>query len=540
MSSWLSSLLRQPRWITLALVVVVLALPGTSPVAEAGGHQPYEPIAAREILANLVSGKAVVMRHREVRDRLDLPDTVRAPLIVRDSRFLQGVDGAFTVFQKLVDLSGSEFRGGLRFTGARFEAPVRLEGVQVEAGQSVKFDLAIFQESGLFSGAQFSGPTTLARARFHGQGRFAGAQFGGAARFSLAGFDGDADFTSAIFRRAASFDAAEFDSTADFTAARFFGKAVFDSARFSGLAQFIGTAFIRIDQKGVSASFDRARFDGGATFLHAFFSRPATFSLSRAAADMDFEGAIFRGGAEFSTASFLASARFAGASLGGELDFDQAVIRDLDLRGASIGRSLVLPREPKTVLPRKNTALPTVEATRGRIGALRLDLSDVSHLVDPGGDNRGAQKRALSLVERTAKGEDDLATAADARMQRLELVREARSWFPEVLDYLFWFGLLGYLVRPLHQLVAIGVLLLLGVMVRGWRIRRLRFGFWARLRRLESDLMKSLRVLLQLSPPDGGGEQVEYLAFKILMAVMLINAGNVWPVVHDLLDGFKP
>ncbi|GAG14658.1 unnamed protein product, partial [marine sediment metagenome] len=186
------------------------------------------------------------------------------------------------------------------------------------------------------------------------------------------------------------------------------------------------------------------------------------------------------------------------------------------------------------------------DTTRGRISILWLDLDDVSRIDGPDENDSSAQQAALALVEASARAADDLEMANDARMRRLSIARDARPLIPKLLDFIFAFGIGGYGVRPLHQLYCIGGLLCLGSAAR-WCTRR---GSWlagkvlvTRARAAALDgwgaFLESLGALLRIvPPPQGRAQQAEYVALKVLTGLLLINAGNVWPVSREFLEGF--
>lgn len=458
------------------------------------------------LAARLRAGRPVLAQRVRVTGPFVLPRDVSAPVVLRDSCFVSRVDAAHASFSSLVDFTGSSFQRGADLSGARFEEAAVFSGA---GGRGpVSFAFALFDAAAIFSGVRFEGPVRFEGADFRGESRFTRAGFGSLADFRLAGFARAADFAGVYFQGPATFASSELRSVSDFGSANFFGPARFDSARFTGAADFVGTHFAA---PGAPASFDEARFDGGASFLQAGFDRGASFYLTRASGDLDFDSADVRGPLDFSTARLFGETSFPHARVFGPIGLDQAFVHSLDLRGATL-RALHLP----------------ARGTTGEVRALRLDPGDARCAVDVGGARgHGEERRALALSEASAKADGDLHDANAARIRLLSLERDAKPLVPRIFDWLAWWGVLGFLVLPLHQLVLIGAVLVVGITVRWLKTRGT----------VEDDIGASLDALFRLTPPQGGGAKVEYLAYKILIVVLVVNVGNVWPPFRDLVQG---
>jgi hypothetical protein len=498
---------RKPRssfFATLVLLFLLLACP--SPAV----GKRRSTIEASTLLTTLEAGRPVVRTGVDVHGDLHLPRALNAPLILRDSRVGGDIIGAYGSFSRILDFSGSEIRGSADFRGARFESPFLFEGSRVRGVSS--FSLAVFAEGA----------------------RFGGARFEGRAAFSVASFDGVVSFASARFERAVTFSATEFGPFTNFSSTSFADRSDFSDARFGARADFIGATFGANSSAGPSVDFSRASFDGGATFLLADVQRDAVFALATSSGDMDFQGAKFRGAgvapakaqdvpvADFSTARFFRAVSFIDAELDGFVSFDQAVVADLDLSEAALQGRL---------------RLPLGQRSRGRIGSLRLDLDDAERIDGPGEDDRPAQEAALALAESSARAADDLETANDARMRRLTIVRHRKGAIAEAVDFSVDYGIWGYGVRPFHQLLAIGAIVAVGTAAR-WRKRHgSPASFGSRLRGAIKALGDSLGTLLRLQPPKGGWNVFEYLVFKVLAVLLVLNAANVWPVSRELIEG---
>jgi uncharacterized protein YjbI with pentapeptide repeats len=453
------------------------------------------PVDAADLAAALAAGRPVVLSGVEIRGDLRLPRSLDVPLVLRRSRLLGGLNGAHRSFSHVVDLSESEIRGRLDLAGARFGAPVTFARAELAAADLA---LAVFDEAARFDGARFEGPADFSGVEFHGSGSFAGA----------------------IFGNGVSFASAEFGSFADFSTIEVTGAARFPGARFVERVDFAAASF---DGSGVEPSLDfrRASFEDGATFFLADVSGPARFSRATSSGDLSFRDVRIRGDVDFSTVRLLGPVSFADALVEGSMSFDQADVSELDLEGAAFER----------------LRLPFGRGSGGRIRSLRLDLDDAAIVDGPGADDRPAQEAALALLERSARAADDLETANDARVKRLTLARQRKGPLGRSLDVSFNYGVWGYGVRPFHQLIAIAGVLALGAGVRWARRRPRRPTEAARLRGAAEDLGESTGALLRLRPPDGAWSVAEYLVFKLLIVSFVLNAGNVWPVSRELIEG---
>ncbi|MEX2646894.1 MAG: pentapeptide repeat-containing protein [Gaiellaceae bacterium] len=470
------------------------------PLVLAGGAEAAVParpraVDAADLVAALAAGRPVVLTGVEVRGALRLPPALDVPLVLRRSRLLGGIQGAHRSFSHVVDLSESEIRGRLDLAGARFGAPVTFARAQLGAADLA---LAVFDEAARFDGARFEGAADFSGAEFHGSGSFAGAIFG----------DG------------VSFASAEFGSFADFSTVEVAGAGRFAGARFVERVDFAAASF---DGSGADPSLDfhRASFEDGATFFLADVAGPARFSRATSSGDLSFQDVRLRGDVDFSTVRFLGPVSFSDALVEGSVSFDQADVAELDLQGARFER----------------LRLPFGRESGGRIRSLRLDLDDAALVDGPGDDDRPAQEAALALLERGARAADDLETANDARVRRLTIARERKGPLGRSLDLSFNYGVWGYGVRPYHQLIAIAGLLALGAGVRWARRRPTRPSEAARLRGAAQDLGETAGALLRLRPPDGAWSVAEYLVFKLLIVTFVLNAGNVWPVSRELIEG---
>ncbi len=519
---------RETLRVPLAVLILPLALVGGAGTAEAA--TPARTIDASVLVRAIETGRPVLLEGVVVSGDVRLPRVVDVPVIARNVTFLDDVLGAHATFSRVVDLSDSTIRGRVEFQGARFDAPFVFERADNLGGAS--FALAVFRESARFGTATFDGRADFSGAQLHGEARFDEGTFTREADFSLAGFDGAASFVATAFDGETLFTGAEFSSIADFTAVTFRSFAGFREARFGARADFINAEFEGDGHDGASVDFTRASFDGGARFVIADVRGNAVFVLASASEDLDFQGAEFLGIGRaarserpvlnFSTAHVTGAMSFAEAILAGPANFDQAFVAELDLGDAVLEGALQLPLGPES---------------GGRLGSLRLDLEDAAWVDGPGDDEWPAQKAALDLVERSARDANDLATANDARLRRSTLARHRKGLPREGLDLAINYGIWGYGVRPFHQLIAIGLVIGIGLVVRGYRRRRPRATWPGRLRGAIRDVGDSLGALLRLHPPEGGWNVLEFLVFKLLTVIFVLNAANVWPVSRELIEG---
>jgi uncharacterized protein YjbI with pentapeptide repeats len=519
------SRLRRPalRLLPLTLGVVLIAAPASASCRKVLPRSFFEGTAttpgatapvcrhseqASRIAALLAAGRPVIEAGVTVHGPLLLPKHLSVPLVLRRSCFLGPVRGTHATFENLVDFTNSSFHAGVDFTGAHFREPLLFSRAFVRDGQRASFAFALFDSAAIVSGTRFGGPTTFDGAEFNGTSRFTGAQFGGPATFRLASLARLADFVNATFERGASFADAELRSVGDFGGAQFANSARFDGVHFSGLAEFIGTIFATTQQP---ARFDRARFDGDASFANALFIDGASFYLLRGTQNLDFDSAQIEKTIDFSTAQLLGDTSFPHAGVHGLLNLDQAVVRSLDLRGAQLYKFRI----------------PSTDGSGG-IRSLRIGPADSACAVDADGKYaRAAQERVLTLGQQAATADHDLSSANDAEIRLRSMERDSRPFVPRMLDWAFWWGVLGYFVLPVHQLILIGLVFVIGVFVRWLNTRG----------SVEDDFSASVDSLLRLTPPKSGAAKVEYLVFKFLVVVLIVNVSNVWPPFRDLFQG---
>jgi uncharacterized protein YjbI with pentapeptide repeats len=482
-------------------------------------------------LARLLrAGMAVRASDAVIRGDLNLGNVLGAPLVLHNCVLQGDLVGASTLFQGLVDLSGSSLRGDVDLSNATFEGALLLNDVHTAANRRMRFDYARFDGPAVFAGARLGGRVSFTGAQFRAASRFRGTYFHRPAGFDFAEFDHAAGFAAAKFFRAASFGGAEFHAVSDFTSTEFKAHAAFDTALFSGPAEFTGATFAAEQPNALPASFFGARFDGGATFTAVEFDKGATFDRAEAATEIDFDAADFEGPASFSAVRFPGRADFSHAEFHGFVNFDEAVIGRLDLDGASFAHQTV-------VLPRPKPKAGQI----GHIDELRLDPNDVGHVRAGGSasDTRAARERALKLVESAASAGGDDHAAREAKVLLLTLERHDHNALWRAEDWAIYWGVMGYLVRPLHPLFVLVALILLVPLIRAARRRRL--GWWAAVHDFPADLGASFFRAWKLKIGEGSlTEKIEALLYKLVILLFVLTLGNVSPTLKNLFGGLLP
>jgi uncharacterized protein YjbI with pentapeptide repeats len=469
----------------LVLAAMLLAAVGTAHAA-AAGPQPH--VSGSTIVRDLVTGKTVSASGVVVDEPLEIKKHIVSGLFrCRQCVFNGRVSAPDVTFSRTVDLSGSRFRGPVDFSGATFRAP-----------------------------ALFRAATDDVR---HTSGRAPPKDF------SLAVFEDFADFKDATFIGAASFEEARF-ADASFTTARL-GPASFDGALFAGPARFSGVTFTS------DGSFNEADFDDRADFSGASFDAGAGFTNVHFA-----QGASFLG-AGFTPAPGAEAARFDSVTSTGDLDLTYskfkttakpdvvAVFSDLVSSGALVLSDAEFPAAGRLVMDRLT------------VHQLLMKIKDV-HLID----GRDEQKRVLETIENSAKARDDLRVANDAHYQLRVLDSQGYRPIGRALDYVFYRGIAGYLVRPFRPILALLVLALVISIFR--EVRRKRPPGNRRLvrsaqARSAGFLTSFLNSLAKIGPRRGEGdpplsERLEVFAYRLLAVCALLALANSNPTLRQMVD----
>jgi len=489
-----------------------------------------------------------------------LPRPVKAEFIVRNSQFDERLDARSVSFAGLLDFSGTNFVKGADFSDAQFAGPFIFAAATTGRGASTLFRFASFTGAAVFARAHLKGDTLLTGAEFHDTARFRKVAFAGRAFFGYSSFDRAADFARATFSGSASFGGTDFGSVANFakasfrkntafTGARFAGTATFDEAEFKAQRRRISRVpgFVGSSQRTRPTAFGGVSFNGGASFLYATFEREAIFNDAQALQGVDFEGARFDRSASFTTVRFRGDTDLSHALLNRRVDFTQAVLHLLDLDGVTVG--------DKTVV-----VLPDPARRIGHLDDLRLDADEMIGPIEAGSPD--AQIRQLKLVESAARSAGDRDAANKALVRRLTLNRYTESWWFHPVDWAFGWEISGYLIKWQKPACALLALVVLGILLRlarwNWkaRVRVLRWLTWwkirvpvlTRIRPRSNEAVPEKQIwvatkrsvvnLVRFKIEDRTAlAWLETASQKLLVLVLLLTLGNVWPPVHDLLNG---
>jgi Pentapeptide repeats (9 copies) len=489
---------------TLALLVLAAAPDGFTGTSRVTGD---------DIVRELRAGHAVVLDGVRVDGPLYLAgggaggdtDVIRRVFKCRGCTFAGPVSAPDVTFERTVDLSGSTFEGDVDFTGATFQAPVLFGAGGGEDGYPrtvrfegrVVFSLAVFGEFASFGASAFKAEAAFRNTRF-----------------------ADTSFATVVFKDVAAFDGASFRGAAIFNNAAEFAKIVsFNEADFRNRTDFSTAVF---DE---GATFSSAQFANGASFLAAEFNAPA--------------------------ANVGEAARFDGAASAGDLDFTFATFESeskqprvlLALGNLVCGGSLIF---------RGTTFTKTdwIAMERLKVRDLVLDVDVVSQI-----NLEEDRQEILRSIEESAKSRGDIGDANDAHYALN--VRRSAGYDPvwRALDYVFYRGAAGYLVRPFRPLIVLLVLatlLSLGRYLRRPRdatrdeagsrrpLRRLvlRVGRW-----WSGFLMCVLDTLTLAGPRRGSakgepalGERLEIIVYRLLLVCALIGLANSNPTLREMVD----
>jgi hypothetical protein len=202
-----------------ASVALALVAPGTSQAAPAAST----PMTADAVVALIQRGVAVDLQGATVQGSINLTGigTIAGPIRCHDCIFQGDVIARDVIFNREVDLSGSNVTGTLDMSGSRFER------------------VALFERDRTVA-SHFSGPVNFSVAAFNDRVSFDGAGFGATADFTAARFGALASFTAADFLGDASFvDAASADRF-DCRVCHFFVNVTFERSGFLKGASLTG------------------------------------------------------------------------------------------------------------------------------------------------------------------------------------------------------------------------------------------------------------------------------------------------------------
>ena len=475
---------------------VLLVVATLSPSSNAAANIDRRPILpARQIEADLRGGRPVLRTDARVTEKLVLSGlgTVGVSFRCRRCVFLKGIDASDTVFERSVDLTDTHIRGPAIFRGATFQGPA------------------------IFAAPHAAGCSESIKGLFRNR-----------ADFSLAVFDDLASFDGTIFNDRATFDDAQFRAHSDFSQVCFLRSASFRRADFAGRTSFSQSQF------KTAGYFDAASFAEGATFLAGNFAgKPdvtaASFSGASSAGDLNFTFArfvmIIKQGAKLPPPDERADvADFSYVACSGSLFFGDA---EFDT-GYGIAMDHI------------------------NVGSLVLDVPVVAQVDDDQDENN--ERKVLRVIETSAKDRGDLGVANDAyyRLRVLTSNHYGQPW--RALDYVFYRGVAGYLVRPLRPLLVLLVMVVLFAVIRAFRaqrsedperrsrgepLRRFSAAAWTWSQNVLADVFDTLARVVP-GRGNGGelslGRRVETLAYRVLVVCSLLALANANPTLREMVD----
>jgi hypothetical protein len=527
----------------LAAIACVVALVLASRADEASGAGIR--LTGPELVQLLNSGRSREFEHAVVTTTLDLRqlEVVKQSFRCRKCVFTGDVFASDVRFTRSVDLSQSRFKGRVDLHGAAFEATALVGSPSDNADD---------------------------RTVFEGQVDFTLTTFADFAGFQWVKFENDTDFTLARFRADTVFDDADFNQLVDFGSALFAARASFERGGFRGgdddsrkcsydemvpeAVRFTSAVF------RAGANFRQRCFPGVATFDRAEFQDLADFSQATFAGEASFVDSRFSHGGTFFAAHFTAevesgfAATFERTSASGTLDFDETTFsNDLQLRRLVANAVRFNGAEFNTG--------PTLGMEQISVSNLQLAVEDVKHLTAE--DPERAQKDVLQLIESSARADEHLALANDARYRLQVLASHDDSWPRRIADAVFYRAAAGYFVRPRRPLLVLLGLAAAMVLIREVLVpalKRLRgnplagrpassdVGQWmSRSLRGLGHLLNELVATLALVGRDssagerGGGSlaRLEVFAYRALLVCALLGLANSNPTLRDMVDALR-
>ncbi|OPY48731.1 MAG: hypothetical protein A4E48_02522 [Methanosaeta sp. PtaU1.Bin060] len=315
---WLSSwgLVAKTLCLLAAIAVLFMACPVYATAQESElstsaspSHPSSKTVAAADLVEWIASGAPLDYDNVTVKGMLDLgriSGSVKQPVKITNSRFLDPVSFEGVTFEDSLDLRGTTFQDNVSFVKAYFAGDAKFAG-------------ASFLGQADFRNAVFSGLASFSYTQFLSDASFGSAEFDGDAAFLQSRFASDVDFNFAQFARLASFWEGIFNNVS-FLETQFEGHTTFLNARFNGIASFAATRF------GGDVVFRSAKFLAGTTFGLCSFGGLADF------AGADFEKAAFFGGVKFSDLAYFIDARF-----NQDLTLEDARLYSMQLDNATFG-----------------------------------------------------------------------------------------------------------------------------------------------------------------------------------------------------------
>lgn len=323
-------------------------------------------VPAAEFANLLVGSRAADLSDTTVEGDVDLRslEAIRRPVRCQGCRFSGSFTATDLIFERIVDFSGSVFRGRTDLAAAVFRDRAGFENVVFET--EVTFGSARFTGDASFSGAEFRGPAAFDR-----------AQFGSSAVFSDTAFSGPAGFGAAQLSGVADFSGAAFEDEADFTGTGFGKRASFARATFGKLAEFRG-----------------ASFAGGANLGVEKFEAGFNLEAVSAAGTVEFLGAGLEGEgvlANFSSTGTLSLDGLRAIGTGSKLFLDRLSVARLtmDVEEISVVRGRTVQKEVLKLVERSGRESGDLAlANRARFEFLDLE----------GGEKEGFVARVVDRV----------------------------------------------------------------------------------------------------------------------------------------------
>jgi hypothetical protein len=494
---------------------LALALVAGAPQAA----QAATTVPAAKIARELGEGHPFIKAGVIVRGRLDLSrkDTVARVFECHGCLFTDDVNASNVTFARTVDLSGSTFASSVDFGGATFAAPALFRSIERDRRTQTN-DCAD------------SGPVPTC-------------------------FGGRADFSLAVFHDLASFDGSEFERTSSFRDTRF-QDGTFSQTYFDGMADFDGAAF-----RG-EALFNQAKFFERASLAGADFGGHTDFSLAHFDGGATFSGSQLAHGASFFAAEFTeppglqVAAGFQGVTTGADLNFTFSIFHPSEQGEATANFGNLVSGAALVLRELDHPQQFALQMQRSQVRDLSMDVADVQAVDAPNAEGRAQQqRRVLQTIEASAKARGDLAEANDAHYALQALKSNHYSTVGRVLDYVFYRGVAGYLVRPLRPIL---VLLALVTLLSAMRVfaRRtepapepqprisLRRAAWTKGTRRCNDLFTCVLDTFSLvgprraagSEPLALGQRLEAFGYRILVVCALLGLANSNPTLRQMVD----
>jgi hypothetical protein len=467
---------------------------------------PSKSVPAAFLMRELRAGRPVVVDERATVTGalvLDRAEGVRSVFKCRECTFRGPISAADVTFERTVDLSGATFAGVVDFRGATFRAPALFraalndeseDGDEVPATfmQRADFSLAVFDDLATFAGADFEAAALFRDTRF-ADSTFASTTFSGRVAFERASFRGGTTFNGSEYTARAVFEEADFRGRADFSLAIFDAGAVFTAAQFGN-----GVSFLAADFTSRALETEAVAFDDAASTKNVDLTF-ATFGSKQRQPQV--------------------IAIFDDMVVGGSL-----VLRDAQF-------------EQRDRLHMKRVKADDVV----------MDVARAAQI-----ENEGDKRKALSMIEESAKARGELDVANDAHYELRVLRSGDYDGLRRFADRFFYRGVAGYLVRPTRPLaVLVGIVLFAALVRSGARLIRGRT--WSRPnwrqapgafgRGCTSLTRCVLETFERVSPRWSSEreslnlpERFELIAYRVLLVAAVIALANSNPTLREMVE----